>query len=567
MSSIVKGVAASSGVAVGPIHVHRETTVELPSGTVDDVEAELARLEGAVAVVDLKLSRLQEQAVASAGAETAEIFGVHRMFLEDSSLIDPIRERIETKAMSAERAVDEGARELADEFAELGDEYFAQRAVDIRDIGQQVVRALLGIEHGGLAEVDVPSIIVAHDLTPSETVSLPPGMALGFCTDVGSAVSHTAILARSMGVPAIVGVGHIDVTGGELAVLDGDAGTIVIDPDDETVAEARERLRVRTEVLAEAQVRAHEPATTTDGHTVEVVANVGSVDDAVRASVSGAEGIGLLRTEFLFLERDRLPDEDEQAEAYRDIFENFPDGRVVVRTLDVGGDKQLPSVALADELNPFLGKRGVRLTLAEEGLFMTQLRAVLRGGAGRRVSIMFPMVGSPAEVTAVREFVDRAAASLDADGIERATELELGIMIEVPSAAVLADVLAPDVDFFSIGTNDLTQYTLAVDRTNPAVAHLADALHPGVLRLIAGVISAAHEHGRWVGLCGELAGDALAAPLLLGLGLDEFSMSAPSVPVVKKRIRELSTDSCREIALRCLAVGSPEEVHEILAGA
>jgi phosphoenolpyruvate-protein phosphotransferase len=565
MSSIVKGVAASSGVAVGPVFIHRETTIELPAGTVDDTAAELARLDDAVALVDLKLSRLQEQAVAGAGAETAEIFGVHRMFLEDSSLIDPIRDRIESKAMPAERAVDEGARELANEFAELGDEYFAQRAVDIRDIGQQVVRALLGIEGGGLAHVDVPSIIVAHDLTPSETVSLPQGMALAFCTDVGSAVSHTAILARSMGVPAIVGVGHLDVADGSLAVLDGDAGMIIIDPDGDTVAEARERMQRRTEVLAEAQVHAHEPATTTDGRTVEVVANVGSVDDAIRASVSGAEGVGLLRTEFLFLERDRLPNEDEQTETYRDIFDNFPEGRVVVRTLDVGGDKHLPSIVLADELNPFLGKRGVRLTLAEEELFMTQLRAILRGGAGRRVSIMFPMVGSPSEVTAVRALVDRAAQELDDGGIDRATDLEIGIMIEVPSAAVLADVLADSVDFFSIGTNDLTQYTLAVDRTNPAVAHLADALHPGVLRLIGTVIEAAHAKGRWVGLCGELAGDALAAPLLLGLGLDEFSMSAPSVPVVKKRIRELSTEACREVAARCLAVGSPEAVREILA--
>ena len=292
MPTVVNGVAASPGVAIGPIYVHREAAIELPSGTIDDPVAELARLDEAVAVVDVRLSRLQEQAVATAGAETAEIFGVHRMFLEDSSLIDPIRERIESKSMPAERAVDEGAGELANEFAELGDEYFAQRAVDIRDIGQQVVRALLGIESGGLAAVTVPSIIVAHDLTPSETVSLPQGMALAFCTDVGSAVSHTAILARSMGVPAIVGVGELDVAGGELAVLDGDAGTMVIDPDDDTVADARERLRIRTETLAEAQVRAHEPATTTDGRVVEVVANVGSVDDAVRASVSGAEGIG-----------------------------------------------------------------------------------------------------------------------------------------------------------------------------------------------------------------------------------------------------------------------------------
>ena len=304
---------------------------------------------------------------------------------------------------------------------------------------------------------------------------------------------------------------------------------------------------------------------TIDGHMVEVVANVGGVEDAERASEAGAEGIGLVRTEFMFLDRPDLPDEDEQVEAYRAILRPFPTGPVVFRTLDVGGDKQIPAVEIAPELNPFLGKRGIRLTLAETSIFRTQLRALLRAGAGRPVQIMFPMVASPAEVRAARQILDEVADELDRSGVERADEVDVGVMIEVPSAAVMADLLAEEVDFFSIGTNDLTQYTLAVDRTNPVVAPLADALHPAVLRLIRQVVEAAHEKGRWVGVCGELAGDTLATPVLVGLSVDELSMSPPAVPLVKSRIRSLSREVCRELARQCLDADDPAQVRDLLA--
>jgi phosphoenolpyruvate-protein phosphotransferase len=318
--------------------------------------------------------------------------------------------------------------------------------------------------------------------------------------------------------------------------------------------------------MEQAAAHADEPAVTRDGHRIEVVANIGNSDDARRARNAGAEGVGLFRTEFLFIDRGAPPSEDEQQAAYRAVFEVFGDDPVVVRTLDVGGDKNVPGIDLDEELNPFLGKRGIRLTLDAEDLFRSQLRALLRAADGANLKLMFPMVASLAEVEAARALVEQCTDELRADGVDHAEGFEIGIMIEVPSAAITADLLAPHVDFFSIGTNDLTQYTLAVDRTNPAVAPMADALHPAVLRLIGSVIEAAHTHGKWVGLCGELAGDPVAAPVLLGLGLDEWSMNPPAIPLVKERVRSLSRGDCKVIAQRCLRATSADEVREILVG-
>lgn len=566
MSRLLKGVAASGGVAVGPIHLYRHELPPLPQGEPEDADAEVERFHQAVERVAAHLGRLEEKTRAELGDDAAQIFSAHALFLEDPSLTDPIEEEIRRGAY-AEAAVAEVAERVAGEFEAMEEEYFAARAADIRDLGTQILRELLGVGQPDLSGLSEPSIIVAYDLTPSDTALIPPGMALGFCTMVGSAVSHTAILARSLGIPAVVGIGEVDATAGTTAVLDGDAGTVLLDPSEDEVASARAEIERQERERAEAIAHAKEPAATIDGHLVEVVANVGGVEDAVRAAESGAEGVGLVRTEFMFLDRADLPDEDEQVEAYRAIMGPFPTGPVVFRTLDVGGDKQLPAVEIAPELNPFLGKRGIRLTLAEPEIFRTQLRAILRAGAGRTVQVMFPMVASPAEVRAARRILEEVEAELDRAGIERATDIEVGVMIEVPSAALMADLLADEVDFFSIGTNDLTQYTLAVDRTNPVVAPLADALHPAVLRLIRQVVEAAHEKGRWVGVCGELAGDPLATPVLVGLSVDELSMSPPSVPIVKSRIRALSRENCRELARECLAADDPAEVRRILAAA
>lgn len=558
------GIGASGGIAIGPAVVYRAELPAIQIRIVDDAEAEAARLEAAVAAVMERLERLEATATAGAGTAVGEIFGAHRMFLEDPSFSGEALSLVRTNAVCAEAAVSTVTEQLAVEFEEIGDEYFAQRAGDLRDIGTQLVRELLGLGEAGFAGLSRPSVIVAHDLTPSETITIPPGMALAFVTEIGSPTSHTAILARGLGIPAVVGIGGHEIGPGTVLGVDGEAGSVWVDPDAVVVAALTQRradLQARRE---QAERHAGEPAVTRDGRRIEVVANIGSPADAVRAAEQGAEGVGLFRTEFLFIDRGAPPTEDEQVEAYREVFAVFGDRPVVVRTLDVGGDKPVPGIEVGEELNPFLGKRGVRLTLDAPELFRTQLRALLRAAVGANLKLMFPMVASLGEIEAARSAVASAKAELDAEGVPRAAGFEIGIMVEVPSAAVTADLLAPHVDFFSIGTNDLTQYTLAVDRTNPAVAPMADALHPAVLRLIGQVIEAAHAHGKWVGLCGELAGDPVAAPVLLGLGLDEWSMNPPAIPLVKERIRTLSVDDGRTMAERCLRATSPGQVRDIL---
>jgi phosphoenolpyruvate-protein phosphotransferase len=561
---MITGVPASAGVAVGPLHIHVVGEVEFKKRSKREPGEELARLDSAIAEVDARLSELEESTRDRAGEEAAEIFGVHKMFLADPSFTDPIRDLI-AKGRTAEWAADVGSERLASEFEEIGDDYFSQRAIDIRDIGGQLIRAIAGVGGSNLATLTQPVVIAAEDLTPSDTATIPEGMVLAFVTAVGSATSHTAILARAMGVPAVVGIGDIGLKEGTVVIVDGDAGTVIPEPDHDEIEEARRRSELAKTIADAALASASEPAVTIDGHGVEVVANIANPADARRAVDFGAEGVGLLRTEFLFLDQPRLPDEAEQMSEYAEIFSFFPGKPVVVRTLDVGGDKQLPSIELEEELNPFLGKRGIRLTFAEDVLFTDQIRAILRAGAGRAVQIMFPMVASVDEIVRARARVDEIIAELDAAGEPRSTDIEIGVMIEVPSAAVMADVLVQHVDFFSIGTNDLTQYTLAVDRTNPAVAHMADALHPAVLRLIRAVVEPAHVAGKWVGVCGELAGDPVAAPILVGLGVDELSMSAPSIPFVKQAIRAMSRSVVRDLAMRALDLDGPAEVRALLS--
>ncbi len=560
----VQAKTASGGIAVGPAFVYVSELPELDEAPVANAEDEVARYDAAETAVDRRLADLEKGARETAGEEVAEIFGVHRMFLADPSVGDAIRAKIRDARTPAPVAVRDVTDELAGEFAAIGDEYFSQRAIDIQDIGRQLIRRLLGLVEGGLGDVAIPSIIFAHDLTPSDTMALPQGMALAVCTGLGSATSHTAILAKSLGIPAVVGMPEVDVETGDLVGVDGATGEVFIRLDGTT----RERLEAKNE--AEEAVREHaksqalQPAVTTDGRQVEVVANIGDLTGALQAARSGAEGVGLLRTEFLFIERGAPPDEDEQYEAYKDIFEVFGDKPMVVRTLDVGGDKDVPGIEIGDELNPFLGKRGIRLTLAEPALFQSQLRALLRAGVGHDLRIMFPMIATIVDLRAARAALDAAAAALDADGLERTDDYQVGIMIEVPSAALIADQLAPLVDFFSIGTNDLTQYTLAIDRTNAEVADVAEPYHPAVLRLIEMVVAAAQINGKWVGVCGEFAGDPLAVGALLGLGVDELSMSAPMIPLVKERIRQWSIGDAEALVDELLNAPSIARVKEIL---
>jgi phosphoenolpyruvate-protein phosphotransferase len=418
---------------------------------------------------------------------------------------------------------------------------------------------------GGAAQAPVlpeePFILVANDLTPSETAALDPARVLGFCTAVGGPHAHTAILARALGLPAVVSAGArvLDLPNQTPVVLDGQSGTLTIAPDAAEIARARAEMQAFQARRAAAAAAAGDPAITLDGHRVEIVANIASVEDARRAAASGAEGVGLLRTEFLFLERTEAPTEDEQFAIYRDIAQALDGRPIIVRTLDIGGDKPLPYLNLPAEENPFLGERGIRLCLAHPELLKQQLRAILRAAAFGPLRIMFPMIADIAEVRAARAMVDALRAELHAPAIE------VGIMVEVPSAAVMADLLAHEVDFFSIGTNDLTQYTLAIDRTHPKLALQADGLHPAVLRLIDCTVQGAHAAGKWVGVCGELGSDPQAVPILVGLGVDELSISVPAIPLVKDQIRSLTLAQCRERATQALACASAGQVRQAAA--
>ncbi len=561
------GIPASSGIAIGPVFIYQPLTPTVERRSIADPTAEIARFEAAIATAGTDLLALKAKTEAAIGAEEAQIFEVHRMFLEDAVFAGEIKEAIETEKINAEAAVSQTVTALVAQFEALEDDYFRQRAADIKDVGQRLLRLLTGMGGSSLANLSEPAIILAADLTPSDTATVERQMVLAFCTATGGATSHTAILSRSLGIPAIVGLGqkvlHLAAT--DRLIVDGASGEVWVNPDAATIAAYEQRRQAHLQGQAEALSHAHEPAITTDGHQVEIVANIGSLAEAKQAIELGAEGVGLLRTEFLFMQRDTLPGEEEQYQVLRAIADVFQQRPLIVRTLDIGGDKPLPYLDMPAEQNPFLGRRAIRLSLAEPELFQAQLRAILRAGHERNIKIMFPMIGSLSELRQARAHFEQAKAALATAKTPQAQSPEVGIMIEIPSAAILADALAPLVDFFSIGTNDLAQYTLAADRTNPLVAPLADPLDPAVLRLIRQVIEAGHAHGKWVGMCGELAGNPLAVPVLLGLGLDEFSMTASAIPAAKTLIRTLSMPQAQGIAAACLRLSDLAEVHQFLS--
>ena len=560
------GIPASRGIAIGPAFRFRETALRFERRAVENRDAEWARFEAATHEAREQLAAVYARAEAESGAKQAAIFQAHMLMLEDPELLGAVRTAIEDQGLNAEAALSDAADMYAQMLESLDDEYLSARVADVRDVAARVLRALLGLSESPTAGLAAPSVILARDLTPSDTVLLDKSLVLGFCTAEGGATSHTAILARGLGLPAAVGAGPevLEVPDGATLVLDGSEGTLLVEPDEATLAAYRARQTAAATLQVQARRRAHEPAVTRDGHRVEVVANVGNVEGARAALEAGAEGVGLLRSEFLYLERDRLPDEEEQYRAYRAIADVFGERPVILRTLDVGGDKDLPYLDLPQEMNPFLGLRAIRLSLTRPELFRPQLRAALRAGAGRNLKLMFPMVATAAEVRAARAVLEACRAELLAEGQSVAEEMEVGIMVEVPAAALMADRLAAAVDFFSIGTNDLSQYVLAADRTNAQVARLASGFHPAVLRLVREVIAAAHAQGRWVGLCGELAGEPLAIPILLGLGLDEFSMNPPAIPLAKEVVRALTLDEVRQVAQAALELDGPEAVQALV---
>lgn len=562
------GICASKGIAIGPAFLYLPELPVVPSITSIGVESEIERLEGAITQVEITLANLKDRLMEKNATEEAQIFEAHAMFLKDPAFVGEIKQKIRQEEINAEKAVEQIMLSLQQTFMEMENEYFRARADDIVDVGQRLIRTLLDIPQPDFQSMMVPSIILARELLPSDTALMDGDMVLGFATIGGGQTSHVAILARSLGIPALVAVepALVEVTAGTTCIIDGENNQIGIDPGGSMVKQYRKRMQSRQSEYEQALLHADEPALTKDGKQVEVVANIGQVLEAGDAVHQGAEGVGLLRTEFLFLDRTEAPSEDEQLQNYNAIAEAMGERPLVVRTLDIGGDKPCKYIHVEPEDNPFLGLRGLRLSLTLPDLFKTQLRALLRAAYGHNLKIMFPMVSTVQEILQAREVLRQAKTELDQEGLDNGF-VEVGIMVEIPAAAVIADQLAKHVDFFSIGTNDLTQYTMAADRGNADVQRLIDAFHPAVLRLIHQTIQAAHEAGIWVGLCGELAGDPLAVPLLIAMELDEFSMGKASIPPVKQEIRKWSLLEARAVLEACLQLDDGSKVRRYLKDA
>ncbi len=564
---LLHGVAASPGIAIGPARRFEPTVAAVTRKVVTNPAAEWQRLQAARQAVRQQIKTTHGLLLQQGARAEAAIFDAHLLFLDDPTLLDPAHEGVFNQGWNAEAAWQDSIEATAAAYDALDDPYLKARAADVRDVGRQVLLALTG--ERATFRLDTPAIVVADDLAPSDTANLDRSKVLALCTARGGPTSHSAILARTLGIPAVVGLGArvLALPADASLVVDGESGAVLVNPDASEAATWEARRAAWLAARQEAAAASQQGAVTTDGVHVEVVANIGSVADARRAIEAGAEGVGLLRTEFLYLNRDTAPTEADQEEIYRAIFDIMGQRPVVARTLDVGGDKELPYVNLGHEDNPFLGARAIRLYQERPDLIEPQLRALLRAAVGHRVRIMFPMVATADEVAMLRSQLERVQRELAAAGVPAPVDLQIGIMVEIPSAAVMADKLAPTVDFFSIGTNDLTQYTLAAERGNPRVAYLADALHPAVLRLIAQVIKVAHACGRWVGVCGELAGDLTAMPILLGLGLDEFSMSPAVIPAAKQRLRSLSRQAATALAQSVLMLDSAQAVRAAVRAA
>ncbi|HQN04102.1 MAG TPA: phosphoenolpyruvate--protein phosphotransferase [Anaerolineaceae bacterium] len=563
-----QGVGISAGIAIGPVFRYETETIVVQPEESSDPNVENKRLEDALQKATRELEEILEKARKdlATGSNEAEIFDAHLMLLSDPDLLDQVKENIYQQSFTAEYAWYKATEYYAELIGAMDSEYLAARSADIKDVAQRVLRHLVGDSDAACRLITIPSVVVAKDLTPSDTVSFDKSKVLGFCTISGGPTSHVAILSKALGIPAVVGIGPWmdELTAGREVVVDGFSGKMILDPDQATIKKYKQTASLYEESFKKALESTKEHAITKDGRRVEVVANIGGVEDAKTAVEFGAEGVGLLRTEFIFLERETAPTEEEQVQVYKDIFAQFGSNPVVTRTLDIGGDKPANYLKIPEEMNPFLGLRGTRLALARPEVFHTQLRALMRAGIGCNLKVMFPMVGTVQEVRDVMSHVNQVKKDLATEGVPFEENIEWGIMIEIPAAAVMADALAKEVDFFSIGTNDLSQYTLAADRGNTSVVGVADAFDPSVLRLIKMVVEAAHANKKWVGLCGELAGDGMATPVLLGIGIDEFSMNPRAIPLVKQSIRRFSMATAREIADHALGLATTADVRYYL---
>ncbi len=563
--AVLRGIAASEGIAIAPACPFTAARPRVSRRTVEDVEAEIARLRAAIGEAKGALETLQTE-VAREDAEAARIFEFQRTVLDDPAILQALEETIREERCNAETAVEKVFGEWKARFRAMESELFRLRAADVEDVATRLLRELVGAEGSPPALPDEPVILIAADLTPSDIAQLERAQVKAICTAAGGATSHVAILSRTRGIPAVVGLGEaiLNVEAGTLLAVDGGEGVVVVAPSPDVLAEYRARAERQAKLQAAAMRAREAVAETPDGHRVMVAANIGGVESAREAVETGAEGAGLLRTEFLYLNRETLPDEEEQVAIYRAIAEVMGRRPVIVRTMDVGGDKPLPAIEQPPDKNPALGVRAIRLSRLYPHLFLTQIRAILRAAVGHDLQIMFPLITTVEEVRWAKAQVEEAKRQLREEGLPFATDVPLGIMVETPAAAMKADHLAHEVDFFSIGSNDLTQYTMASDRENEHLRNLLTPFDPAVLRLIARTIRAGHEAGIPVGLCGEMAGHRLAVPLLLGMGLDEFSMAAQAIPLTRQLIRAMRWEEAKAIAATTLEMATAEEVMRYL---
>lgn len=561
MARIVEGIAASAGIAIARAFLLKSPDFHIERKTIGSVKREMVRLAAALEEAKQELESVKQRAQAKLGEDKATIFAAHLLVLQDPEFIGPIQNKIREENINAEFAVREVANMYIGMFEQLDNEYMKERAADIRDVTQRLLAHLLGVKLADLQAISEEVIIVAEDVTPFDTAQMDTRYVKGFATDIGGRTSHSAIMARSLEIPAVVGTKQVTkaVEPNMWIVVDGLDGNVIINPTDEELEAYRKKQAQYEAQRATWAKLVNEKTVTADGVRIELAANIGTPEDIESVLKNGAEGIGLYRTEFLYMGRTQLPSEEEQYNAYKTVLEKMDGKPVVIRTLDIGGDKELPYLNMPKELNPFLGFRAIRLCLEMQDMFRVQLRALLRASMFGNLKIMFPMIATLEEFRQAKQIVEEEKAKLIAEGISVAGRIEIGIMVEVPATALLADVFAKEVDFFSIGTNDLIQYTMAADRMNEKVSYLYQPYHPALLRLIDMVIQAAHKEGKWAGMCGEMAGDPVAIPLLLGLGLDEFSMSASSILQARNMMKKLSREELEAHARKAMAMSTGEE--------
>ena len=533
-----KGIAASKGYAIGKVFVQEHEEIVITDAKVSDVAAEQAKLKTALDASREQLENIKAKAAAEMGEEKAAVFEAHITLLDDPEFTGAMNLEIENNSINAMKAVENVTNTFVMIFESMEDAYMRERAADIKDVSKRIISNLAGKGGDAFAITEANTIVVAHDLTPSDTAQLDRTKVIGFMTNIGGRTSHAAIMARTLEIPAVLGLGDItdSVKNGDTVILDGITGDVIINPSEEVIAEYKAKKEKFTAEQEELKKLIDVKTTTKSGKRVEVCGNIGKPEDVLGVIANGGDGVGLFRTEFLYMDRDNAPTEEEQYESYKFVLEKMEGKQVVIRTLDIGGDKTLPYLPLPEEMNPFLGYRAIRLCLDRKDLFKVQLRALLRASVYGKLCVMFPMISGIQEFMQAKEIVEECKVELKAEGKEYSDTIQWGIMVEIPAAAVMADELAKHVDFFSIGTNDLIQYTLAADRMSEKVSYLYNPMHPAVLRLIKMTIDGAHKHGKWVGMCGEMAGDETAIPTLVEYGLDEFSMSATSILTAKKII-------------------------------